>query len=203
MTGVRRGLRWSDAEAGRVDGARWISSPNHDARPPGQVVDLLLIHAISLPPNRFSGSAVEALFTNRLDHGADPYFEQLRDLRVSAHFLIRRRGELLQFVATDDRAWHAGVSRFRGRERCNDFSIGIELEGTAQHLFTQAQYRRLAALTVLLSARHPLRWVAGHSDVAPGRKWDPGPLFDWDRYLAALRAAGVVQGGRVEASQHI
>ena len=199
MTRRGVGLHWSPAHPGRVDGARWVPSPNHDARPVGSPVDLLVIHAISLPPDRFSGDAIEALFTNTLDCDAHPYFDQLRDLRVSAHFLIRRRGELLQFVATDARAWHAGVSSFAGRERCNEFSIGIELEGTERHPFTAAQYRRLVALTLLLAQRHPLRHVAAHSDIAPGRKWDPGPHFDWGRYLAALRAAGAPEPARTAA----
>lgn len=191
------GLRWSPALAGRLEGARWVPSPNHDDRPPGSTVDLLVIHAISLPPDRFIGDAVESLFTNALDCDAHPYFDQLRGLRVSAHFLIRRRGEVIQFVATDARAWHAGASHFDGRERCNDFSIGIELEGTERHPFTDAQYRRLLALTRQLVQRHPLRHVAGHSDIAPGRKWDPGPQFDWARYLDALRAAGMSTPRRI------
>ena len=156
-----------------------MPSPNHDARPPGVRPELLLIHHISLPPGRFSGDAIERLFTNRLEASAHPAFASLSGLRVSAHFLIRRRGELLQFVAGDARAWHAGVSSFLGRERCNDFSIGVELEGTGEHRYTEAQYRVLASLSRALCARWPLRWVAGHSDVAPGRKSDPGIAFDW------------------------
>jgi AmpD protein len=171
--------------------ARRRPSPNFDARPPGAAVELLVIHHISLPPGRFSGDAIERLFTNRLEASAHPDFASLAGLRVSAHFLIRRRGELLQFVAGDARAWHAGVSCFRGRERCNDFSIGVELEGTGEHRYTEAQYRVLASLTRALRARWPLRWVAGHSDVAPGRKTDPGPLFDWARYHRMTAPCGL------------
>lgn len=171
--------------------ARRVPSPNHDDRPAGVRPDLLLIHHISLPPGRFSGDAIERLFTNTLDTAADPSLAGLASLRVSAHFLIRRRGELLQFVSGDARAWHAGVSSFLGRERCNDFSIGIELEGTGERRYTEAQYRVLGALTHALAARWPLRHVAGHSDVAPGRKTDPGPSFDWARFGAVARACGL------------
>jgi len=179
-------LAWGSRPDGWVDGVVSIPSPHHDERPPPASIDLLVVHYISLPPGRFSGDAIERLFMGTLDHAAHPYFAALTGLRVSAHFLIRRRGEVRQFVATDRRAWHAGVSQFQGRERCNDFSIGIELEGDGEHPFTQAQYRRLAALTRLLCERHPLRWLAGHSDIAPGRKEDPGPTFDWGRYLSDL-----------------
>ena len=181
------------AAPGWIASARRVPSTNFDARPAGVAIDLLVVHHISLPPGRFSGDAVERLFTNRLDPRADPSFEALRGLRVSAHFLIRRRGELLQFVATDDRAWHAGASRFMGRERCNDFSIGIELEGDGEHRFTEPQYRRLARLIERLRARHPLRWIAGHSDIAPGRKHDPGAFFDWGRLLALPEAGGLAR----------
>lgn len=178
---------------GWTPGARRVPSPNADARPDGMAIELLVIHHISLPPGRFAGDAIERLFTNRLDPAAHPSFEPLRNLRVSAHFLLRRGGGLLQFVPTTGRAWHAGVSRLFDRERCNDFSIGIELEGDGTRPFTAAQYRRLAALSLSLAARHPLRWVAGHEDVAPGRKTDPGPTFDWPRYLRAIRRAGLVR----------
>jgi AmpD protein len=172
-------------EQGWLTDARCLASPNFDARPPGTVVDLLVIHYISLPPGRFSGDGIERLFTNRIDPddpGEHPVLASLAPLRVSAHFLIRRRGELSQFVAGDARAWHAGVSNFQGRERCNDFSLGVELEGNSERPFTDAQYRVLARLTQQLAARWPLRFVAGHSDIAPGRKDDPGPRFDWNRY---------------------
>jgi AmpD protein len=171
--------------------ARRAPSPNHDRRPDSAVVDLLVIHHISLPAGCFSGDAVERLFTNRLDTALHPGFESLAGLRVSAHFLIRRRGELIQFVSGNDRAWHAGQSCFQGRERCNDFSIGIELEGTGERPFTQAQYRVLATLTAMLVKRWPLRFVVGHSDIAPGRKHDPGPTFDWIRYLASTKTCGL------------
>ncbi len=181
------------AAPGWIAGARRVLSPNFDARPAGVAIDLVVVHHISLPAGRFRGDAIERLFTNRLDPRTDASFEALRGLRVSAHFLIRRRGELLQFVDTGERAWHAGVSRFMGRERCNDFSIGVELEGDAEHRFTEPQYRRLARLLAQLRERHPLRWMAGHSDVAPGRKHDPGPFFDWERVLALPEADGLVR----------
>lgn len=165
--------------------ARRVPSPNCDARPVGVAIDLLVIHNISLPPGRFGGPAIEALFTNRLDADAHPSFASIAGLRVSAHFLIRRDGALVQFVAIGARAWHAGVSSWRGRERCNDFSVGIELEGTDIRPFTARQYRRLAALArELRSACPALAGVAGHSEVAPGRKSDPGPAFDWARFMA-------------------
>ncbi|HYF59127.1 MAG TPA: 1,6-anhydro-N-acetylmuramyl-L-alanine amidase AmpD [Burkholderiaceae bacterium] len=173
--------------------ARRRPSPNVDARPPGTLVDLLVVHHVSLPAGRFSGDAVERLFTNRLDCGAHPSFASLEGLRVSAHFLVRRRGELLQFASPDARAWHAGASCFLGRERCNDFSIGVELEGTGERPYTDAQYRVLADLTRGLAARWPLRFVAGHSDVAPGRKTDPGPSFDWARYLRSVESTGLAR----------
>jgi N-acetyl-anhydromuramoyl-L-alanine amidase len=180
-----------DTVAGPFDGgwyraARRVPSPNQDPRPPGVAIDLLVIHHISLPPGRFGGDAIERLFTNRLDCTSHPYYAQLEGVQVSAHFLVRRRGELLQFVDCEARAWHAGASEFAGRARCNDFSIGVELEGDGEHPFTAAQYRVLARLTAALCRRYPLRHVAGHSDIAPGRKADPGPTFDWDRYLGAV-----------------
>lgn len=185
-------LRFDPRVPGWVQGATWIASPNFDARPKqsasgtGLVVDLLVIHHISLPAGRFSGDAIERLFTNQLADASHPELQALRDTRVSAHFLIRRRGECLQFVGTDDRAWHAGVSQLFKRQKCNDFSIGVELEGDGSRAFTAAQYRRLNELTTLLAQRHPLRYLAGHSDIAPGRKEDPGPQFDWPRYLKTL-----------------
>ncbi len=184
---------WNDDGTGWLQRARRCRSPNFDARPGGVTVDLLVIHFISLPAGRFSGDAIEHLFTNRLDVDTHPSFGMLRGLRVSAHFLVRRRGELLQFVDVDARAWHAGPSRFLGRERCNDFSIGIELEGDEQHDFTAAQYRRLGFLIGVLRQRHPLRWMAGHSDIAPGRKTDPGPCFDWTRVHAMPQARDLLR----------
>ena len=161
--------------------ARRCPSPNHDARPEGEAVGLIVIHAISLPPGRFGGDGIEALFTNRLDPVAHPFYREISGLRVSAHFLIRRDGELVQFVSADARAWHAGVSRWRDRERCNDFSIGIELEGCDDCGFEDVQYDRLTRLIVDLRERYPVEDVVGHSDIAPGRKTDPGPGFDWSR----------------------
>lgn len=186
---VRGGL--FAGRGGGVREARWQPSPNHDERPAGVAVDLLVVHYISLPPSRFGGDAIERLFTNRLDADAHPAFAPLREMRVSSHFLVRRDGALLQFVDTDQRAWHAGVSCFLGRERCNDFSIGVELEGDSAHRFTAAQYRVLRRLLARLRARYPLRWVAGHADIAPGRKCDPGPLFDWSRLMSAREAKGL------------
>ncbi len=162
-------------------GARALPSPNRDARPPGSRIELLLYHCISLPPGVFGGDAIERLFTNRLDPQAHPYFAALGGLPVSAHFLVARDGTLTQFVATGDRAWHAGVSLWDGRPRCNDFSIGIELEGSEFEPFTVQQYAKLAPLQSALWDAYPIRWARGHSEVAPQRKFDPGPLFDWSR----------------------
>lgn len=145
-----------------------------------------MVHSISLPPGEFGGDAIERLFTNRLDPAAHPYFREIEGLKVSSHFLIRRDGELVQFVPVKRRAWHAGVSSWRGRARCNDFSIGVELEGTDDGPFTRAQYARLAMLIRHLRATLPLRDIASHSDIAPGRKTDPGPGFDWPRLLSEL-----------------
>lgn len=169
-------------DRGLLPGARYIPSPNCDERAAGSCVELLVVHAISLPPGAFAGDAVIEFFTNRLDHDAHPYFATLRDLKTSAHFFIRRDGELIQFVSCNRRAWHAGVSNWRGRERCNDFSVGVELEGTDDRAFAEDQYRTLATLTVALQQTFPIRDIVGHSDIAPGRKTDPGPWFDWARY---------------------
>lgn len=163
-----------------------MPSPNFDSRASGTEIDLLVIHNISLPPGQFGGPYIADLFGNRLDCDAHPYFDQLRALRVSAHFLIRRDGSVIQFVSANDRAWHAGASTFCGRERCNDFSIGIELEGTDFEPFEPAQYEALVALTQALRTRYPLSAVAGHEHIAPGRKTDPGPYFDWDRFRKSL-----------------
>lgn len=176
---------------GWLQAGRTVPSPNQDSRPPAQVIDLLVIHYISLPAGHFAGDAIERLFTNRIDPERHPSFASLQGLRVSAHFLVRRRGELLQFVSGDARAWHAGVSSFLGRGQCNDFSIGIELEGDGQRPFSTAQYRVLARLTEALARRWPLRYVAGHSDIAPGRKEDPGPFFDWHRYSQMTVSCGL------------
>lgn len=174
---------------GRLAGARYVASPNCDARPAGTQVSLLLVHSISLPPGRYGGDAIERLFTNRLQPEAHPYFREIAHLRVSAHFLVRRDGTLVQFVPVHMRAWHAGVSRWRGAGRCNDFSIGVELEGTDRARFADAQYRCLGRLMRALAARLPLRAIAAHSDVAPDRKTDPGVRFDWARCLAAVARA--------------
>ncbi len=171
--------------------ARQVTCTNFDERPEGTDISLLVVHNISLPPGEFGGDYIEALFANRLDCDAHPYFEQLRGLRVSAHFLIRRDGGVVQFVSTLARAWHAGVSVFNGRERCNDFSIGIELEGSDFTDFCDAQYVSLAELTHALRARHPMSVVRGHEHVAPSRTTDPGPYFNWRRFerdFAAVHA---------------
>lgn len=176
----------ADAE-GWFSGVRRIASPNCDRRAPGTAISLLVIHNISLPPGEFGGAAIEQLFTNTLDCSTHPYYERLRGLKVSAHFLIRRDGQLIQFVPCGKRAWHAGVSEWQGRTRCNDFSVGIELEGDDDTPFTPAQYATLTRLTRRLRRRYPLRDIAGHSDIAPSRKTDPGSHFDWDRYLSSLK----------------
>ncbi|HEY4074508.1 MAG TPA: 1,6-anhydro-N-acetylmuramyl-L-alanine amidase AmpD [Herbaspirillum sp.] len=176
---------------GWCEGADWQPSPNCDQRPEGSAISLLLVHNISLPPGEFGGPYIADLFGNRLDYDAHPYFDQLRPLRVSAHFLIRRDGAVMQFVSTDARAWHAGVSTFAGRERCNDFSIGIEMEGSDFQPFEDAQYDALMQLTRALLARYRLTDLTGHEHVAPGRKTDPGPHFDWARYRESLRRSGL------------
>lgn len=176
---------------GWLAGVRRVPSPNCDARPAGTAIDTVIVHHISLPPERFQGDAVERLFTNSLDHAAHPWFERLRDVRVSAHLLVRRHGGIVQFVSCDQRAWHAGPSCLLGRDRCNDFSIGIELEGSSLRPFTASQYRRLESLLASLAQRYPLALIAGHSDVAPGRKEDPGPFFDWRALAPVLRATGI------------
>ncbi len=170
--------RW---EGGWLSGARAVPSPNFGPRPGSERPSLLVLHSISLPPGVFGGPEIEALFTNCLDCSAHPSFEALRGLEVSAHFLIRRDGELLQFVSADERAWHAGKSSFRGRERCNDFSLGVELEGLEGGVFDERQYLALGRLLPQLRERYPLEAVVGHEHIAPGRKADPGPGFDWLR----------------------
>jgi N-acetyl-anhydromuramoyl-L-alanine amidase len=165
---------------------RVVESPNCDDRPDGVEVSLVVLHSISLPPGEYGGDSIERLFTNGLDPAAHPYFAEIRELKVSSHFLVRRDGELIQFVPVERRAWHAGASSWRGRSRCNDFSVGIELEGTEEDAFTEAQYRALAVLLKDLQKKLPIRDVAAHSDVAPGRKTDPGARFDWARLLTDL-----------------
>lgn len=175
--------------AGLVQGMRYIPSDNADERPPGCAIELLVIHSISLPPGEYGGPGILELFTNKLDHQAHPYYCGIAHLRVSAHFLIRRDGELIQFVPCLKRAWHAGVSSWRGFDRCNDFSLGIELEGTDSQPFEPAQYSALVDLTRVLQARYPIADIVGHSDIAPGRKTDPGTAFDWARFRTALGLA--------------
>lgn len=172
-----------DVETGLLDAANQVPSPNQDDRPGGSLPDLIVVHCISLPPGEFGGPHIEELFTNRLDPSGHAYFRTISDLEVSAHLLIRRDGGIIQFVPFHRRAWHAGDSCFEGRDCCNDFSIGIELEGTDEGCFTDAQYRMLVdvvdALCEAYPSLAPLK-IAGHSDIAPGRKTDPGPGFDWD-----------------------
>ncbi len=182
----RRLRRWS---GGWLRGADWQPSPNQNARPVGERIRLAVIHSISLPPGEYGGPAIEALFHNRLVPTAHPYYAGLQGLRVSAHFVIRRDGRLQQFVAVDRRAWHAGVSSWEGREGCNDFSVGIELEGLEGQTFELVQYRELNRLLRDLLHAWPLDAVAGHEHVAPGRKRDPGPGFD----AALLTAAAALR----------
>jgi N-acetyl-anhydromuramoyl-L-alanine amidase len=167
---------------------RIVDSPNHDERPPGTEISLVVLHSISLPPGEYGGGDIERLFTNCLDPQAHPYFREICGLKVSAHFLVRRDGAVVQFVPVERRAWHAGASSWRGRSRCNDFSVGIELEGCEEEPFEPAQYGSLVSLIQDLRNTLPIRDIAAHSDVAPGRKTDPGARFDWPRLLAALAA---------------
>jgi AmpD protein len=166
--------------------AHACTSPNFGARPADACVDLVVLHSISLPPGEFGGDAVQRLFTNRLDWNAHPYFKQIEGLLVSAHFFISRGGELWQFVSCDDRAWHAGRSQFQGRDNCNDYSIGIELEGLEGGDFEDAQYESLISLLPALASQYPVRHITGHEHVAPGRKSDPGPGMDWVRLHSAM-----------------
>jgi len=183
------GLR-VDPDTGLLDGAVFVPSPNCDDRPPGCVPELVVVHGISLPPGEFGGPWIERLFTNSLDPAAHPYFATIEGLRVSAHALVRRDGDIVQFVPFGQRAWHAGASSWRGRERCNDFSIGVELEGADEVSYEDAQYAALASLVAALTAAYPSLQpdaIAGHSDVAPGRKTDPGVSFEWPRLWALVR----------------
>jgi AmpD protein len=172
--------------AGFFDGVTFIPSPNFDERPGGCAINLLVIHNISLPPDEFGGDGVIELFTNSLDPEAHPYYRTIHTLRVSTHFFIRRDGETIQFVPCEKRAWHAGESCWQGKNRCNDFSIGVEVEGSDTTPFSDAQYNALVTLTRKLQSLFPIAAIVGHSDIAPGRKTDPGPYFDWERYLAEL-----------------
>ncbi|MFM2086061.1 MAG: 1,6-anhydro-N-acetylmuramyl-L-alanine amidase AmpD [Pseudomonadota bacterium] len=180
---------WKIDEDGWCDGAIPYDSPFYDARPEGVEIDLLVIHNISLPAGHFGGPHVSDLFTGRLDYNADPSFADLRGLQVSAHFFVRRDGALVQYVSTDQRAWHAGTSTFEGRPQCNAYSIGIEMEGSDFQPFQPEQYRVLLALTAALARRYPLAQVRGHEHIAAGRKTDPGPFFDWDAYQQSWQLA--------------
>ncbi|GAB4292637.1 MAG: 1,6-anhydro-N-acetylmuramyl-L-alanine amidase AmpD [Thiohalomonadaceae bacterium] len=180
-----------DTTTGLIETARQVPSPNCDDRPAEMAPELIVIHGISLPPGEFGGPWIDALFTNTLDPAAHPYFREIHLLRVSSHLLIRRDGELVQYVPLHRRAWHAGVSTYCGRERCNDFSIGIELEGADDVPYTPEQYAVLSRVIAALYAAYPSLadgQIAGHSDIAPGRKTDPGPCFDWPRLYALLAA---------------
>lgn len=179
-----------DPTTGLFLDARQTPSPNCDDRPIDAGVELIVVHGISLPPGEFGGPWIDALFTNMLDPTAHPYFQDIQHLRVSSHLLIRRDGELVQYVPVQRRAWHAGQSCFSGRERCNDFSVGIELEGTDVTPYAGAQYRRLAGVIATLLTHYPTlngERIVGHSDIAPGRKTDPGPAFDWPRLRRLLQ----------------
>lgn len=181
-----------DTERGLIQPAKHCSSPNCDDRPGDATLSLVIIHSISLPPGEFGGDEIEAFFCNALDCSAHPFFDEIRDLHVSAHLLLRRDGSVLQFVPFHKRAWHAGESRFRGVERCNDFSLGIELEGDDETPYTDGQYRTLSGVLCALLKAYPglsLRRVAGHCDVSPGRKTDPGPVFDWLRLYDGVKTA--------------
>lgn len=180
---------WLDEAAAQSPALARLPSPNFDARPKGVSPDLVVIHNISLPPGVFGGSAIADFFLNRLDSAAHPFYEEIRGVKVSSHFLVLRDGALQQFVSCDARAWHAGASQHAGRTRCNDFSIGIELEGTDSLAFEDAQYATLAALMTTLCAHYPIAALAGHSDIAPGRKTDPGAGFDWPRLQTACKLA--------------
>ncbi len=171
-------------DEGWLSAAHRIPSPNFDAWPEGTRPSLLVVHNISLPPGEFGGKAISEFFCNQLNFDAHPFYAQIRDVRVSAHFLITRKGELLQFVSCQQRAWHAGLSDFFGRAQCNDFALGVELEGSDDVPFEAAQYQSLAKLTKALLAAYPIRALVGHADIAPGRKTDPGPFFDWQRLQA-------------------
>ncbi|MFZ3086426.1 MAG: 1,6-anhydro-N-acetylmuramyl-L-alanine amidase AmpD [Methylotenera sp.] len=177
-------------ETGFADGAQVIASPNFDERPAIDAdsekkmgISLIVIHNISLPPGQYGGKGIIELFTNQLNPDEHPYYAQIHTYKVSAHFLIRRSGELIQFVSCLNRAWHAGVSNWQGRERCNDFSVGIELEGSDFEAFEPAQYRTLNNLISGIAKAYPIQSIVGHSDIAPGRKTDPGPYFDWQKII--------------------
>lgn len=178
-----------DSRSGWFSGVRRLPSPNCDARPPASDIELLVVHGISLPPGEFGGDGIDRLFTNTLDPEAHPYYREIAALRVSSHLLIRRTGAVTQYVSLHDRAWHAGPSCFQGRGACNDFSVGVELEGCDDMPYTVDQYRVLATVTRLLQQHYPAlsaNHIVGHSDIAPDRKTDPGPAFDWTCYRTLL-----------------
>ena len=180
--------------SGLYQGARYLASPNCDERADEADITLLVVHGISLPPGRFGGAYIDQLFTNKLEPDEDPYFAEIHELRVSSHLLIRRDGEVVQYVPFDQRAWHAGVSEFSGRERCNDYSIGIELEGTDDTPYEPIQYQRLAEVSREIMLEYPhitKERIVGHCDIAPGRKTDPGPVFDWSHYFDLLQGRSI------------
>lgn len=187
-----------DIDSGLMPGVRQIASPNHDARPPGVEADLIVVHGISLPPGEFGGPWIDRLFANTLPAEMHPYFAEVCSLRVSSHLVIQRDGAVTQYVSFIDRAWHAGTSNYQGREACNDFSVGVELEGTDTLEYESAQYDVLAEVVAALCAAYPRlspQRVVGHSDISPGRKTDPGPAFDWPRARGQMAAAcGRTQG---------
>lgn len=178
-----------DRQTGLLQPARYFPSPNFNQRPTGIDIDLLVIHNISLPPGEFGGDGIDRLFTNQLDAAEHPYYEQIHNMQVSSHLLIRRDGEVVQYVSFNDRAWHAGRSEYQGRNECNDFAIGIELEGTDDIPYEEAQYLNLAGVTNGIMQVYPIgmEHITGHSDIAPGRKTDPGPVFDWAYYKELLK----------------
>ena len=181
-----------DIDSGLMLGVRQLASPNHDARPPGIEADLIVVHGISLPPGEFGGPWIDRLFANTLPAEMHPYFAEVCSLRVSSHLVIQRDGAATQYVSFIDRAWHAGTSNYQGREACNDFSVGVELEGTDTLEYEAAQYRALAEVVAALCAAYPRlspQRVVGHSDISPGRKTDPGPAFDWPRARGEIAAA--------------
>lgn len=172
---------------GTANGVKQVSSPNFDNRPDDAITDMIVIHNISLPPKQYGGNGIIELFTNKLDPEEHPYYATIHTAKVSSHFLIRRDGELMQFVACTKRAWHAGQSNWQGRERCNDFSIGIELEGCDFEAFEEVQYQTLNTLLTSLKQAYPIQHIVGHSDIAPGRKTDPGSYFDWEKLANQVR----------------
>ncbi len=189
---VGQPLTHIDPGTGLIVGARQVLSPHFDHRPPGIRPELLVVHGISLPPGEFGGAWIDRLFTGTLPADAHPYFREIAAQRVSAHALIDRDGRIVQYVPLNERAWHAGQSSYRGRAACNDFSIGVELEGTDDIPYADGQYRALAALSAALLAAYPslsAQAIAGHGDISPGRKTDPGPSFDWVRFRGLLGQA--------------